>query len=126
MGKVLSNPTVVINNTPTPIIPNSFEFDEGQGEQKMRVESAGGGALTQQLSDDVEMKIGGFKFEMLNTEDNIKNAREWKLLGNSNTVSVSEGKFSRTFVGSALTNNYKIGLSADGTIPLEWQGEQPA
>jgi hypothetical protein len=125
MSKVLSNPTVVINNTPVAIIPNSFKFNEGQGEQKIRVESAGGGALNQVLADDVEMKFGAFSFEMLNTEANIESARSWKLNGNLNTVSVSEGNFDRTFAGSAIVNNYDVSLAADGNIVLEWNGQQP-
>lgn len=123
---VLSNPTVVINNNPVPIIPNSFQFDEGQGEQTLRTESTGGGAITQQLADDITTHIGGFQFEMLNTEANIELAREFKLNGAANVVEVSQGNFSRTFLGCAVTNNYKVGLAADGNIPLEWMGQSPA
>lgn len=125
MSKVLSNPTVVVNNTPIPIIPNSFKYNEGLGEQKLRVESAGGGALNQVLSDDVEMKLGAFSFEMLNTEANIEEARKWKQNGNLNTVSVTEGTFDRTFAGAALINNYDVSLAADGNLVLEWNSQQP-
>lgn len=122
---VLSNPTVTINNTPVAIIPNSFKFNEGQGEQKFRTQSAGGGSVEQVLADDVEMKYGKFSFELLNTEDNIENAREWKLNLDQNAVTVSEGNFSRSFLQAAVVNDYDVELSADGNISLEWNSRQP-
>jgi len=120
MSKVLANPTVVANNNPIAIVPNTFTYTEGLGEQQIRVQSGGGAALEYIASDDVTTKKSMFKFEMLNTAENIELAREWKQNANQNVFSVSEDSFSRTFVQSIVTNDYEVSLSSDGNIALEF------
>lgn len=121
MSKVLSNPTVVANNNPIAIIPNTFAYTEGLGEQEVRVQSAGGGSLEQVLADDVTTKMSTFKFEMLNTAENIQTVRGWKRNLNQNTFSVSEDSFSRTFTNALIMNDYEVQLSSDGNIALEFK-----
>lgn len=120
MSKVLANPTVVVNNNPIAIVPNSFSYTEGFGEQQLRVQSAGGNSLEYAASDDVTTKKAMFKFEMLNTSENIENARQWKQNLNQNVVSVSEDSFSRTFTQAMIVNDYEVSLSSDGNISLEF------
>lgn len=121
MSKVLSNPTVVANNNPVAIIPNTFTFTEGLGEQEIRVQSAGGNSLEYVGADDVTTKMSTFKFEMLNTEQNIASAREWKENFNQNIFSVSEDNFSRTFTDALLMGDYEVALSSDGNLALEFK-----
>lgn len=121
MAKVLSNPTVVANNNPTAIIPNSFGYTEGLGEQTVRTQSTGGGSVEQVSSEDVTTRKSKFKFEMLNTADNIDLARTWKRNGNQNVFSVSEDSFSRTFTNAIIVNDYEVTLASDGNIALEFE-----
>jgi len=127
MAKVINNPTVHINNNSFAILANTFEFDEGLGEQDFKVTSTGGGNVTPVFVDNIETRISTFNLEALPTIDNIELLRQFKILGNNNLVRVSgiddsTGKeITRTFLGAALTSNYKINLKSDGTIPTEWK-----
>ena len=67
MAKIkLSNPTIVINNIAVAIVPNSFSFTEGFGEQDIKVQSAGGGSVQTVLSSNVETNMSMVKFSLHN------------------------------------------------------------
>lgn len=119
----ISTPTVIINNISYGIVPNSFSFTEGFGEQTVRAQSAGGGSVAQVYSDNAEMKFSTVKFSMFNINLNIERIREWKANRNENVIEVidSTSNFARTFKAAALTSDYEVSLSADGTIDLEWK-----
>ncbi len=125
MTTILSRPTVIVNNVPVPIIPNTFKFDEGQGETNVSTQSLGGNKVDVVTSDNAEDKIGKCSFEMKATEDNVKNARGWKLNPGVNVIKVSEGGFQRVFQQMSIMNNYEVELSAEGKLSLEWEGAQP-
>lgn len=117
----LVNPTVLINNLSTPIVPNSFTYTEGQGEQTMRVQSSGGGSVQSVLSNNVESNLSMVKFEMYPTADNIDTIKSWKVNGNNNAISASDASgFTRSFTNAALTNNYEVALGSDTKISLEF------
>lgn len=122
MAKKLSKPTVKINNEPVPIVPNSFEYDEGEGETNVETESTGGGGVQIVTSDSAEDKFTSFKFDMHNTAENIKAARAWKQNPGGLSVSFSEGDLSRNVGQVSVTNNYTVPLSSDGKISLEFAG----
>jgi len=128
MSIILNNPTVTVNNYPVPVIANSLSYSEGLGEQTLRMESTGGGNVEQLYSDNIEMKKSKVKWSMLPSINNIEIIRQWKLLANSNAITISAidnvtlKDFTRTFAGCALINNYDVNLKGDGDIEIEFEG----
>jgi len=128
MASIINDPSVVINNIPIPIKSNSVSFTEGLGEQTLRTQSTGGGNVTQVFADNIEMKKSSIKFTLLPDSINPDRAREWKLLANNNTISISgtdsinQTSLKRTFTSCSLINNYEVNLSTDGDIELEFEG----
>lgn len=124
MADQLSSPSVIVNNVPVAIIPNTLVFNEGLGEQNMRATSSGGNEVEQVYSDNVEMRSGKVKFEIAPTIENIALARAWKLNRNANLVQVSgrtaDGTLTRTFAQAGLLNDYEVPLGADTNIALEF------
>lgn len=124
MVNSLSTPTVTVDNVTVFIIPNSFKYTEGFGEQTVRAQSAGGGSVRIVSSDNAEMKISDPKWSMLNTNENIDIIRAWKAKGSNIAISATDKDgFTRTFNNATLVNNYEVNLAADGTIDLEWKSE---
>jgi len=124
MKKTLTTPTIQVNGEPVQIVPNSFSYTEGFGEQTLRVQSAGGAAVEAVFTDNAEMKMSDIKFSMFGTADNIALSRLWKSNGNANTLQATDDNgFARSFAGAALTANYEVGLGADTTIDLEFMSE---
>lgn len=132
MSSIINNPTVTINNNPVPVIANSVSFDEGLGEQTIRIESTGGGNVTQVYADNIEMKKSKVNFSLLPTVTNINNARSWKLLKNTNAITISGtdsntgDQITRTFTACCLISNYTINMKTDGNIDLEFEGNSAA
>lgn len=125
MANALSNPTVVVNNLATPIVPNSFTFTEGLGEQTIRTQSSGGGAVQTVFSNNVETNKSMVKFSVYNTAKNIDLLKTWKQNGDANAISVTGEGLSRSFSGAALISNYEVNLGSDTTIDVEFES-QPA
>lgn len=124
MTKVkLSNPTIVINNIAVPIVPNSFSFTEGFGEQDLKVQSSGGGSVQTVLSSNVETNLSMVKFSIHNTAENIDLARTWKTNLNRNAISITGEGLSRSINNAALTNDYEVKLGSDATIDVEFKGD---
>jgi len=128
MSIVISSPAVIVNNEPVAIVPNSFEFDEGKGEQNMRAASTGGGAVEQVYSENVETNFSEFKFEIYPDARSIELARKWKSNRNQNVVQIA-GKapdgtsIERTFQNAAILANYKIPLGSETTIELGFKSD---
>ena len=125
MANALSNPTVVINNLATPIVPNSFTFTEGLGEQTIRTQSSGGGSVQTVFSNNVETNKSMVKFSLFNTAANIDLIKTWKQNADANAISVTGEGLNRSFSGAALISNYEVNLGSDTTIDVEFEG-QPA
>ena len=128
MATILNNPTIMVNNNPIPLKSNSVSYSEGLGEQTLRVESTGGGNITQVYADNIEMKKSKIKFSMLPTITNIESVRQWKILANSNAITLSgidnitKQTLTRTFASCALISNYDVNLTSDGDIEIEFEG----
>jgi len=124
MVQALTTPTVTANNITVAIIPNTFSYTEGFGEQTLRVQNAGGGSNQQVFANNAETNLSGFKFSMLNTAENIDIIRGWKSNGNANTFTVTDvDGFARSFNNAALTIDYEVNLGADTTIDLEFMSD---
>ena len=120
----LSDVTVIVNNEPIAIVPNSVSFTEGKGEQNMRAASSGGGITEQVYSENVETNFSMLKFEVYNDVDSIESVRSWKSNRNLNTFSISgktpDGKsLSRTFNKAAILGDYEVNLGSDTTFEVD-------
>jgi hypothetical protein len=125
----LTDAAVVVNNEAVGVNPNSVEFDEGRGEQTIRAVSIGEGKTEQVFANNLETNIGGVKFTMPTTVDNVSLALSWKTNKNRNVVAIAgstdDGTLTRTFTQAALTANYKIPVGTEADIEIEFMANQP-
>lgn len=124
-SRSISVPSVVINNLPVGIVPNSLNFTEGLGEQSMRTQSAGGGSVDVVYSLNAESLMSQVNFSLINTAANADLVRGWKTNLNLNAISIIDqySGFTRNFANMAVTNNYTVELGADGVIAIEFKGD---
>lgn len=128
MSIALADVTVTVNNEPIAIVPNSFKFTEGFGEQNYRAASAGGGSVEPVYSNDVSNLFSMCSFELYNTIDDIEKSRQWKANRDQNVVGMTgrtpDGKrISRTFSRAAILNDYEVSLGSDTTFSLEFKSK---
>lgn len=128
MSIVISAPTVIVNNEPVAIVPNTLVYTEGKGEQNVRAASTGGGAVEQVFSDNVENNFSMVQFEVFNDANSIKSARAWKSNRNLNVVQIAgtapDGtSVERTFQNAAILNDYEVALGSETTVPLEFKSD---
>lgn len=125
----LTDIAVEVNNETVAIVPNSLEYTEGRGEQKIRPMSTGGGAVEQVFANDLETNMGMVKFSIPGTIENIALALSWKTNKNANVVGLSgsnaDGDFTRTFTQAALTGDYNIPIGTEADIEIEFHSNQP-
>lgn len=126
---VLSVPTVIVNNETITIVPNSFMYDGGEGEIKVRSASAGGGNSSSVHSQDAETQIGKCKFDVFLVPELDKKIAEWKESIGANSVQAIQ----RNETGEAVTlswdnmsliNPVEREASADGVTSLEFEGDR--
>lgn len=121
-------PSVTVDNTILPIMPNSVIYTEGFGEQTVRVQSSGGGSVQQVVSTNLETALSSFKCTVLNTVANINFIRQIKSTGAPHVVTWFDSGvgFTRTMEQAVLVNDYEVNLSSDGNIALEFKGTAAA
>lgn len=124
----LAIPSVTVDNTVLPIMPNSVSYTEGFGEQTVRVQSSGGGSVQQVISTNLETALSTFKCTVLNTIANINFLRQIKATRAPHVVTWFDNTngFTRTMEQAVLTNDYEVNLSSDGNISLEFKGTAAA
>lgn len=126
MSIALADPSLIMNNEPVAIVPNSLTFTEGKGEQTMRAASTGGGGIESVYSNNVETNLSMLKFSVYNDPETIEILRGWKNNSNQNvgvvTGKTSDGKtLRRTFNRAGLITDYEVALGADTTIEVEFK-----
>jgi hypothetical protein len=129
MPNIIATPSIVVNNQVINIVPNSCSFTEGYGEQSMRVQSAGGGVVSQVYSNNVEARLSSLKFKLYATADNIALALSWKQNLNNNAISLTgqtstNTYISRVFNNAAILNDYEVNAQTDGNLDIEFKSDQ--
>ena len=119
----VSEASVIVNNTLVPIVPNTLKFTEGFGEYTVRGQSAGGGRVQTVFAENAELKKSKIMFEIFNTAENIKLARQWKAAKTSNLIEVSTSDFNRTFSSATLVSDFEVEIGSDQTITLEFESD---
>lgn len=130
MGNItLSVPTVIVNNATYAIVPNSFSYDGGEGEIKVRSASAGGGNSSSVHSQDAETQIGKCKFDVYLTAGLDSDIAAWKSGIGANSVQAIQRADSGEAVtlswdNMSLVNAVERDAGADGTTSLEFEGDR--
>lgn len=126
MATAITSTQVTVNNTTISIVPNSFSYTEGFGEQSVTVQSAGGSSRENVYQDDISKKYSTLKWEMYPTAENISIIRSWKANADANAVSFIEpgdGSFHRYGNNAALINDYEVNLGYEKTIAVEFRSD---
>lgn len=117
----LSTPTIIINNTPLAIKPNSFSYTEGFGERNVRIASAGGSAKETIITENVETQMSMVKFTLYTTTNNVGLARQLAANLDANTIEASDSGFTRTFSRAIIVNDFEVSAGVDGEFELEFK-----
>lgn len=126
----LSNPEIVINNNPTPIVPNSFSYDEGEPEKMVRA-AVIGNAVTQEFSKNVEEAFSNVKFSLYPSADNLDLIRALEKNDNNNTITATatetvsgvQKTWRRTFKNATIATKVDKPLGADTVVELTWKSD---
>ena len=126
----LTDPTIMVNDSIVDYVPDSFEMDEGLGEQKSLPVSSGGGRVRQVFSNDLTTNFGAVSWQMRTTVDNVEQVKEWKQNANRNVVNVAAedpdgNDVTRVFTQALLGGNYKIQIQSEGVMDLEFMANAP-
>ncbi len=116
------NPTLIIDNLVVAYLPNSLRYTEGLGEQKLKVQTGGGGTVQNVFAEDISKKQSHVKFKMEPTAENLDFIRAIKADFNGHVITLSDGDFTRTITGAILVNDYEIGLGMDEEFEVEFLG----
>lgn len=120
---ILSTPTIMIDNIAYNIIPNSFKFTEGLGEQMVRTQSSGGGQVAVVVARNVETNKSKISFSLEPTQVNIEQIKAVKASLDLHVITAFDNRigFTRTFQQAVCTKDYDVALGADTPMDLEFE-----
>jgi|WetSurMetagenome_2_1015567.scaffolds.fasta_scaffold624789_1 hypothetical protein len=121
ISKMLSTPTIRVNDQTTMIVPNSLTFTEGLGERSLKAQSGGGNQVGFVMSENIETRYSEVKFQLYATSENIEAVRTWKSNVFSNTLSFEDEGITRFGTTAGITNNYEVKTGESGTIDVEFR-----
>lgn len=126
MSRRIATPQALINNNVIAIVPNTFVYTEGLGEQIVAVASTGGGGTQITTSNNVETNKSKVMFDVFSTKENIDFFRGVKSNSGLNVFQVSDpdSDFARTITNATIINDYEINLGAEGNISIEIEGSK--
>jgi hypothetical protein len=123
--KQLSTPKVLIDGVVIAVKPNSVTV-RIPGDMKVRAMSLGGGATQAVAGLNAESLIGHVKLEIAATGQNADRVRAWKqkmIAGQGLTVQLVEDGVQFPHQNMFLTKDTDVHMSADGNIPIEFEGD---
>ena len=121
--EIWSTPQVVLNNRTINIVPGSLMIKLGRGEQSVKAQSAGGGAMALVYSDNVETKIAEVKFKLFSTPANISLYDQTKSNNPSNAVSATHPTLNVSYHFGTATciSDAEINAQPDGEFELHFK-----
>ena len=122
--KILTNPTVKINNVTMTPKANSVTVTSGKGEKTVKGVSAGGGFSDVAVSEDIETRVGKIKMSFYTTKDNTELLRTWQAidLNIGNVISVTEDDFHAVMVSAIVINDPELMMGVDESFEVEFHG----
>lgn len=121
---MLDGATIFVNDNAIPYVSASLKFNYGRGEQKVNAQVLGPNQVRSTYSNDLTTNIGKVMFSCYSTTGNISTFDFVKQNANRNRVKiVNEPKgFVKTWNNMAMTNNWEVGVSPEGTFEIELMG----
>jgi len=122
--KLLSNPTVMINNVTVTPKANSVSIVSGKGEKTVKGVSSGAGFVDTAVSEDIETQVGKIKMSFYTTSENIELLRAWQSMDINigNVVSVTDEDFHAVLTGAVVTNDPEMMIGVDESFEVEFHG----
>ena len=124
----LSVPVVILNNEALAIVPNSLVYDGGEVEVEVSAMSVGGGKTESVHYENAEGAVSMVKFELAMTSLVDQIIAECKSQTAGNVIQfvhrVGKKNLKRTFTGMSLVNRPERNVGSDGTVELEFKGDQ--
>lgn len=122
--RALSDPTILVNNVPFKIVPNSVVFKDGYGEINVRSATTGGGTSQTVHTENAENRVSMVKFEAYITDEIRAAIPIWKRNVAGNFVSgIDRNNLPFSCPGASMTNDPEFNPTADGTVEIEFMGD---
>ena len=126
----LADAIIMVNDSIVKYVPDTLEFDEGLGEQKMLPESEGGGKVSQIASNDLTTNFGTCSWQMRTSVANVEQILGWKQNFNRNVVNIAAedddgNDLTRVFTQALLGGNYKVQIQSEGVVDIEFMANAP-
>ena len=119
----LTDPVIIINNEQIEYVPNSLEYQLGEGERKVETQTAGGGLVSVVVTEDATTNKSMVKFEMRSTLENFDLVDSWTGLGANHIILADAASgFKQVFDFMTMTGHPSRKLAADGKVECEFQG----
>ena len=80
MALNFSSPILEINDVTVPYVSGSLKLNRGRGNVNVRSVSSGGGGTTIVATVDDSTRISNISFEVIPTNDQFRNERDWSAL----------------------------------------------
>lgn len=117
------NLQLIINNQPIAYVPNSLEYDSGEGESDQRAGSTGGRNVEMRYSENAETFVGEVMFDLFPDATTETLIKSWKAGGGDNQILIVNPKtnYTETFLDAALVNKVKRNPTSDGVVSFEFK-----
>ena len=118
-----SDPTILVNDIPYAVVPESVKHKFGKGEQKVDAASVGGGSVEMNVTEDATTKVSMMKFKLFTTTENEAAFILWKQTPGANTVVYSEvGQKPLTGTFMTCISDPEWEDSSSGQVEIEFAG----
>lgn len=126
MSRLLSAPSIVVNNQNVKIKPNTFKYKRGKGDAIVRVESSGGGKTSTVFARNLDTAKGSFSFSLEPTTSNDAIVDTWQDNDNNNVVQVFDNieNVTKTFTRAVIITDPERAWSVDGEIAVEFESDK--
>lgn len=117
----LSDPSVEINSVPVEILPGTLSIKPGRGDKTVRTQTAGGGAVSVVVTDNVETQKGMVKFSISNTAAHQELVRNWHS-SEGNTIRAFQDTSIYNFRAMHIITEPEWAYGADAAVEVSFEG----
>lgn len=119
----LSDPFIIVNNAQIEYVPNTLEYQLGEGDRKVETQTAGGGLVSVVVTEDATTNKSMVKFEMRATLESFEMVDAWTGLGANHIILADQASgFKQVFSFMTMVNHPSRKLAADGKVECEFHG----
>lgn len=117
----LSDPSIEVNSVPVDILPGTLSIKTGRGDKTVRTQTAGGGAVSVVVTDNVETQKGMVKFSLSNTAAHQELVRTWHA-SDGNTIRIFQGTSIYNFLAMHIVTEPEWAYGADSAVEISFEG----